>query len=113
MVRATAAEVEDLLGTYPSGWDATRVGELCTSADYYLDGYVKTFYNTTLSTTDSDVVNIANHIVIQMLHRANAVHRGADILPAIFTEEIKMLIAAVLGATTNDGIYAGDMCEDD
>ena len=113
MVRATAAEVEDLLGSYPVGWDATKVGELCTSADYYLDGYVKTYYNTTLSATATDVVNIANHIVVQMIHRANAVHKGADILPEIFTEEIKMLIAAVVGTTTNDGVYAGDMCEDD
>lgn len=39
MVRASAAEVVKLFGgTYPAGWDATSVGNLCTQMDAILDG---------------------------------------------------------------------------
>lgn len=103
MVRSTAAEVEDLLGSYPAGWDATSVGELCTSAYARLNGYVKLYYNTSLSETDTDVVDIENLIVVQMLHYANAVHQGKDVLPAIFTQEVKDLIDAVVTNTALDG----------
>lgn len=108
MVRATATEVVKLFGgSYPPGLDATKVGNLCADGDYVLDGYVKVTYKTDLSTTDTDVVSIANHIVFRLCMRALWAQGGGALTgmqePVILTEELKIRIAAVLGSTTTDG----------
>ena len=106
MVRATAAEVVKLIGgSYPAGWDATSVGNLCPDADYALDGYVKKYYKTSLSTTDNEVISIANAIVVRKMVSANWVQGGSQgSEPVIFTQEIRDRIAAVCADTTSDGI---------
>lgn len=104
MVRATAAEVEDLLGTYPAGWNATNVAEVCNSAFIKLNAWVKKYYDTDISgNTDDDWTDIENELVVNMIHRANKVHENADILPLLFTQELKDLIDAAMTDTTFDG----------
>jgi len=108
MVRATAAEVLKLMGgSYPPGLDATSVGNLCADGDYILDGYVKTTYKTDLSTSATDVVSIANHIVFRLCMRALWAQGGGTLTgmqePQTLTEELKTRIAAVVGDTTTDG----------
>ncbi len=105
MVRATAAEIVKLTGGYPAGWDVTSVGDLCPDVDYSLDGYVKTHYNVTLSTTDTDAISIANALGVRKLIHGMWVQAGGPMSrqpePVIFTDEIKMRIEAVLSSQTN------------
>jgi hypothetical protein len=117
MVRATAAEVLKLLGgTYPAGFNATNVGNMCAEADYELDDFALANYNTTLSTTDTAVISIANNVVVRKVIHAQWLHapiatRGPE--PEIFTQHIRDRIEAHLGSTTYDGFYTGDMVADD
>jgi hypothetical protein len=103
MARSTAAEVEDRLGVYPAGWNATNVGVLCDSAYETFNNYLKLHYDTTLSDTDKGAIEIENEIVVNMIHRANALHAGKDTLPEIFTPEIIKMIEAVVTDTDSDG----------
>jgi hypothetical protein len=58
MVRASATEVLKLFGAaYPPGWDATRVGNICTMVDAELDAMT---YPDTLSLTDTKVIQLCN-----------------------------------------------------
>ena len=64
---------------------------------------MKRRYKTDLSDTDTQVVDIENEVVVQMIHRANAIHQGKDVLPEIFTPEIISMIEAVITDTDKDG----------
>lgn len=91
MVRATYARVLVRLGgTYPAGFDATSVGNLCTSADYLLDGYTNP---DTLSTTDNEVLELAVDVVISMMAEASWLQAGGYMSgkpkPEVFTTELK------------------------
>ena len=108
MVRATAAEIKKLfLGSWPPGASDTNVGEILAGVDYKLDGYVKKHYEVSLSTTDTDVVHIANLLGTRVILRAIWGLAGGELSerpePALFTEEIKMLIEAVISDTSKDG----------
>ena len=108
MVRATAAEVEYLfMGNWPPGVDDTSAGNILAGVDYLLDGYVKRNYKTTLSTTDTDVVHIANLLAKQVILQGLWSVAGGVLSdkpePALFTAEIKMLIEAVLTDVDKDG----------
>lgn len=108
MVRATTTEVKKMfMGNWPPGVDDTSAGNVLAGADYLLDGYVKKHYKTSLSTTDTDVVHIANMLAKQViLHGLWAVAGGVlseRAQPVLFTEEIKMLIESVITDTTKDG----------
>ena len=113
--RATAAEIKILFGgDWPAGADDTNVAALEPGIDYKLDGYVKLVYKVTLSTTDTDVIHIANmmgkQVVLDMIwsQAGGSASQTTGLQPVIFTEEIKSLIKAVVGSQTYDGLYAGD-----
>lgn len=117
VARATAAEVVKLLGgNYPAGFNATNVGTMLDEADYELDDYALLHYNTTMSTSDTSVISIANNIVVRKIIHAQWVHAGVEGRgpePAIFTTRIRERIDAHLGSTTYDGFVAGEGVEDD
>ena len=69
MVRATyAAVLMRLGGTYPTGWAEAQVTNLCTRADYILNGYTSP---TTLSTTDASRIEVAIDIVLRLMRIAD------------------------------------------
>ena len=118
MVRATAAEVLKLMGgVYITGSDATNVAAILAEADYELDDYALFHYKTTLSTTDTAVISIANNLALRkVLHwiwqqAGGTLTRTAE--PEIFTQTIKNRIEAHLGSTTDDGVYVGSMIDED
>ncbi len=117
VARATAAEVLKLLGgNYPAGFNATNVGNLLDEADYELDDYARANYNTTMSTTDTSVISIANNIVVRKIIYDQWIHAGVEgrgLEPVIFTQHIKSRIDAHLGSQTYDGFLAGEQVEDD
>lgn len=103
MTRATAAEIKKLFGdNWPGSWSDTSVGGILDGIDYRLDGFVKRHYKTTLSTTDTSVVHIANLIGKEIVIDAVNVNSEAVRTP-IFTHEIVTLIEAVISDTTEDG----------
>jgi len=98
--------VEDLIGVYPAGWNATNVGELCNAAFNKLNTFVQRFYDIDIiSATDASWTDIENELVVQMIHRANALHMGKDVLPTLFTKELIEMIHAAITDTTYDGAY--------
>ena len=115
--RATAAEVLKLLGGYyPAGFNATNIGNMLDEADYELDDYARENYNTTMSTTDTAVISIANNLVVRKIIHAQWIHspvegRGPE--PVIFTQHLKSRIDAHLGSTTYDGSSVGEQIADD
>ena len=120
MVRATYARVLVRLGgAYPSGWVEAAVTNLCTQADYILDGYT---YPTTLSTSDNKVIEVCVDIVLRMMRIADlmqeaggtAGHSGRA-YPSEFapiSKDIKERIDALMSDTTYDGFTTTDMVED-
>ncbi len=109
MVRATAAEVKKLfLDSWPPGATDANVGGILAGLDYLLDGYVKKHYKVTLSTTDTDVVHIANLLGKREILNDLWALAGGPLSerpePVLFTEEIKMLIEAVISDTNKDGV---------
>ena len=121
MARATAARVLVRLGgAYPSGWAEAAVTNLCTQADYILDGYT---YPTTLSTTDNNVIEVAVDMVLRMMRMADLMQEGAGtaghsgrVYPSDFTvinNEIARRIDALMSDTTYDGFTTTDMVEDE
>lgn len=115
--RATAAEVLKLLGGYyPAGFNATNVGTMLAEADYELDDYARENYNTTMSTSDTSVISIANNLVVRKIIWAQWIHapvEGRGTEPVIFTDHLKGRIDAHLGSTTYDGFMAGEQVSDD
>ena len=110
MVRATAAEIKKLfLDNWPAGADDTRVGDILAGIDRKLDAYVKKHYDTSLSATDEEVIHISNMMGKQEVLSAlwagvggsSSANTGVE--PLIFTDEIIMLIEAVISDTTKDG----------
>ena len=109
MVRATTARVLIRLGgTYPVNHDATSVGNMCTDADYLLDGET---HPDTLSTTDDNVIELAVSIVLQMMAEADWFAAGGFATgqpkPAIITRNIKDSINRLSSTTTFKGFTAG------
>ena len=114
--RATAAEVLKLLGgSYPGGFNATNVGNLLQEADYVIDDYARSHYNTTLSTTDAEVIAIANNAVVDLIEDAQWLHASPNTRgprPDVPSKKVMARIDAHLGNTTYDGSYTGDMVSD-
>ena len=111
MARATAAEIKKLFhGVWPAGASDTSVGDILDQIDYKLDAYVKKYYEASLSTTDTSAVHIANMVGRQHVLRGVWGQAGGSANPelgqepALFTDEIIMLIEAYLTDTTEDGI---------
>ena len=109
MVRGTAAEVKKLfLDTWPPGVTDTIVTAVLPGVDSMLDGWVRKYYDTELSTTDTTVVHIANLMGKQVVldgiwSNAGGVLSERLPQPVIFTQEIIMLIDAAISDTTRDG----------
>ena len=108
--RATAAEIKKLfLGVWPLPATDTNVADILSGIDYMLDGYVKRYYNVTLSATDTDVVHIANMMGKQVVLDAvwsvagGTASTSTGPRPEVFTQEIKDLIEAVVVSQTYDG----------
>ncbi len=98
MVRATTARVLIRLGgAYPAGFDATSVGNLCTQADYILDGYTNP---EVLSTTDANVIELACEIVLSMMAEASWYQAGGYASgrpkPEVLTPDIKHRIEQLM-----------------
>ena len=68
MVRASIAEIKKLfLDSWPPGVVDATVTAILPGIDYLLDGFVRKYYDTELSETDTTVVHIANLIGKQVL----------------------------------------------
>ena len=107
MVRATAAEIKKLShGKWPAPATDSSVGDMCAGIDYKLDAYVKKHYSTSLSTTDTSVVHIANMMGRQEVLRGSWALGifGTNVPePELFTKDIIMLIEAAISDTSKDG----------
>lgn len=105
MVRATAAEVvKKFGGTYPAGWDATSVGNVCTQVDEEMNAKA----GTALSTTDTEVIEFANMLVYRrVLHgiwASGPIHMGTP-EPVVWTQEIQEWFERLQTSTTYKGAY--------
>jgi len=118
MVRATAAEVLKLFGgSYPTGLDATSVGNLCDTADYQLDGFARGEGEPSLSTSDTAIISIANAIAARLCMHSLWMQAGGNLSnvpePAIITPEIENRIKAIIrGGETYTIATAVDMVSD-
>ena len=119
MVRATYSRVLARLGgSYPSGWDQTKVEDLCAQADYIIDGYT---YPETISTTNNVAIELAVDVVLRMMsladymqeHSGSAGHDGRSYpVPTVLTSEIKERIDRLLSGSSIHGITTVDMFEE-
>lgn len=114
MVRSTEPEVLKLfLGVYPASVNATNVGNILAGVDYSLDGWVKRNYKTSLSTTDTAVIHIANLMAKQVVLKGMwARGKQERPEPILFTEEIIAMIEAAISDTESDGFKSVAMQED-
>ena len=102
MARATTTRVLiRLRGVYPRGWDATSVGNLCTQADYKIDGHT---YPDTIGTTNI-CIEIAVDVVLRMMRQADMLGRSSGASTGegvtypdhvVLTDEIKQRISKQL-----------------
>ena len=109
MVRATTARVLIRLGgTYPVNHDATSVGNMCTDADYLLDGET---HPDTLSTTGNNEIELACSIVLNMIAEADWVASGGYATgqpkPVVITRAIKATIDRLSSTSTFKGFTTG------
>lgn len=111
MVRATAAEVvKKFGGSYPAGWDATSVGNLCTQVDEEIDAKAQP---STLSTTNTQVVEFANMLVYRrVVHGIWAAGPMKSPEPAVWTKEMKEWFDALLTDTEEDSVSVLKMQDD-
>lgn len=94
MVRATAARVLVRLGgSYPAGYAEAAITNLCTQADYLIDGYT---HPDTLSTSDNECIEIAVDVVLNMMAEASWIQAGGYLSgkpkPTVLTDEVKSRI---------------------
>ena len=114
VARATAAEVLKLMGgEYIAGSDATMVGNLLDSADYWMDGYTKPH---TLSTSGTSEISIANEIVVNLVMHSIWQHDGGPASgkpePEILTSQIKDQLERLKVSIVYDGAVYGEMIDD-
>ena len=115
MVRATVAEVKKLYGgTCPPNWADAAVTALCTSIDYHLDG--KTAPDT-LSTTDVNVIQLANELVYRWMNNADwATSGGASDgrnEPVIWTRDLLDRLQRLSSTSTFKGFTTGTQQAED
>ena len=116
MVRATAAEVLKLFGdAYPPGLDATNICNVCAHADYHMDAYAKSHFESSLSTTDTGVIYAANLTVIQLGLRMIWIQAGGVLSgqpePPVLTNEVKAIIKANIISQTYGPVTTVDMID--
>lgn len=102
MVRATAAEVvKKFGGTYPAGWDATSVGNICTQVDAELNGKA----SPSTFGTGTNEVEFANELAFR---RTNyGIWASGDMTspaPPLWDEHMETWFQALLTDTTEDAI---------
>ena len=112
MARATAAQMLILYGgVYPPNHDATTFGNIATHADALIDAYC---LPSTLSTTSTTALGIANRIAVELVHHSVWLAGGGDLSgtthPTIFghhknsmTQLLDKILAA---ASTYGGVVA-------
>lgn len=101
MVRATAVEVvKKWGGTYPSGWTAASVGNICTQVDEEMNA--KT--GTALSTTNAEVLEFANMLVFRRVNHGRwaAGDLGGN-EPVVWTQEMIDWFNRLSTSSTYDG----------
>lgn len=111
MVRATAAEVVKLFGgSYPAGWDATSVGNICTQVDEEIDAKAQP---SSLSTSDTQVVFFANMLTYRrVIHGIWASSDQSTPEPVVWTQELYEWFDRLLTDTTHDAITTVKMQDD-
>ena len=102
MVRATAAEVvKKWNNTYPSGWDATKVGYICTQVDAEIDG----FANPSTFGTGTNEIEFANELVFRKVnYDIWAAGDRSDSMPSVWDSHMEHWFQNLLTDTTHDAI---------
>ena len=106
MVRATVAEVKKLFGgTLPANWTTeANVTNLCAQVDAVING--KTYPNT-LSTTDPNVVQLCNELVVRYMMHGNWAHAGGILSgqpePQIWTKDLEDRLVRLSTDSTSKG----------
>jgi hypothetical protein len=103
MTRATATEVvKKWGGTYPPGWDATSVGNVCTQVDAEIDGRA----SPSTFGTSTNFAEFANELVYRRVNHANWSAAGGiltgHVEPVVWTQDLKDWFNALLTDTTED-----------
>ena len=110
MVRATAAEVvKKWGGTYPAGWDATSVGNVCAQVDAELDAKA---LPDTLGTGTNEA-EFANEYTFRKINYQRWTTGNMDTPPPArpWDDEMKDWFAALLSSTSLDGFGTPAMWE--
>jgi len=106
MVRATEPEVLIIFGAYPAGLTTAIITAMLPGGNADLNGYVKKYYKTNLSTTDADAIHIENKVVANKGLWSLWAQAGGPTSrlpePAIFSQDVKDLIEAIISDTTTD-----------
>lgn len=115
MARATHARVLVRCGgTLPTGWVEAAVTNLCTQADYIIDGWT---YPDTISTTSNIAIEIAVDVVLLLMRQTDMLKKSAGAVVGegityanveVLTPDIKMRIKRQLRGT-DMGIHLSDM----
>ena len=103
MVRATAAEVvKKWGGSYPAGWDATSVGNICTQMDAEIDGRA----SPSTFATGTNHVEFANEAVFRRINFARwaAGNMTQPPPPRPWDDDMLSWFNALLTDTTHDSI---------
>jgi len=102
LVRATAAEVvKKWGGTYPAGWDATSVGNVCTQVDAEIDAKA----SPSTFGTGTNEVEFANTLVFRRINNMRWAAGPMNVPePVVWTTEMEEWFQRLLTDTTADAI---------